>query len=863
MAAPDERSNDDDARNPSPRPRKKQRKQRPCYSCDECRRLKMKCDRQVPCSNCVRRNRSEMCNRVATDRRAPFRGSDPQSRRQHGTGDSSLPTALEDRSRNTEMLAESHPNQDSQQQLLHPAESSGGQSLTPVPLCHNDRDNHGSSNLLSRAIEPYNGQEQPSQISPPVHTYVYSIPTGASGSSHPGQQSVDDEQDGSHGTLMLSKGGRSKYLGPTAGSEWLKDSETQDIHDSPLNTRAPSPVIPEVSVHPQPGGIGLSAFPFHASTAYISTHDVLSRLPPKDEAWTLAEAYYRYCAWHHDVAPKDRFEKTFERVYSLASGSAVIPPVDPQEIALVFIIMAQGTRFNIEMPINDPSADEWLHLSEQALVKGNFLSNNTVAGLQTLHLMAHWHLQLDKGRRGDIAWPLWGLVMRLIQAMGMHRDGARWNLPEDVVEERRKVFWECNAADTFQAHCFSRPCAINPEHCDTAFPSEPLNSSGEKSYYLHRFELSQHSAEILNMAMKVRKPPYSDVLDLDSRLCEFERSLPFSLRSRAAYLAMPSRYPQLAAAIEASPEPSLRSMAHSFQQMNLAINISETFMNLHRPYYAKALYDEEGDGSRSIYAPSFLTVIERCAMIISLVMDIHKRFPAVSLRQWNLWYHVFGSALCLGTLLLRDPTNAMSAFVLSQIDAAVDLFTSLIQHGAGSPRYNRNLEWLTKLRARASSKMASSSQVAAVQSNHDENQRRGDGDVDDNEDVELLGWRTRLIERAGQESPSVKTIHLPSTPNAVNSLNRHHTSDQSEPRGPPGQMRATETLLGSANPAAIVHSTDDLLHEFWDPMLLQDIFGNLQDQPNLSINSGSAWWASDTSGLDVASWPQDDRQAEH
>ena len=31
------------------------------------------------------------------------------------------------------------------------------------------------------------------------------------------------EQSGSYGTLMLGKGGRSKYLGPTAGSEWLKE----------------------------------------------------------------------------------------------------------------------------------------------------------------------------------------------------------------------------------------------------------------------------------------------------------------------------------------------------------------------------------------------------------------------------------------------------------------------------------------------------------------------------------------------------------------------------------------------------------------------------------------------------------------
>ena len=35
---------------------------------------------------------------------------------------------------------------------------------------------------------------------------------------------IDDHgQDGSHGTLLLDKEGRARYLGPTAGSEWLKD----------------------------------------------------------------------------------------------------------------------------------------------------------------------------------------------------------------------------------------------------------------------------------------------------------------------------------------------------------------------------------------------------------------------------------------------------------------------------------------------------------------------------------------------------------------------------------------------------------------------------------------------------------------
>lgn len=46
--------------------------------------------------------------------------------------------------------------------------------------------------------------------------------------------------------------------------------------------------------------------------------------------------------------------------------------------------------FNIEMPDCDSSAEDWLHLSERALVKGHFLSNNMVAGLQTLVSLQRW-----------------------------------------------------------------------------------------------------------------------------------------------------------------------------------------------------------------------------------------------------------------------------------------------------------------------------------------------------------------------------------------------------------------------------------------------------------------------------------------
>ena len=55
-------------------------------------------------------------------------------------------------------------------------------------------------------------------------------------------------------------------------------------------------------------------------------------------------------------------------------------------------------------------------------------------------------------------------------------------------------------------------------------------------------------------------------------------------------------------------------IADLVQQSNLALNICETIINLHRTYFAKALYDTKDDMVGSPYMPSFLTVIERCAV---------------------------------------------------------------------------------------------------------------------------------------------------------------------------------------------------------------------------------------------------------
>jgi hypothetical protein len=157
---------------------------------------------------------------------------------------------------------------------------------------------------------------------------------------------------------------------------------------------------------------------------------------------------------------------------------------------------------------------------------------------------------------------------------------------------------------------------------------------------------------------------------------------------------------------------------------------------------------------------------------------------------------------------LRDPGNPLATLIVAQIDDSICLFTSLIQHGANTPRYHRNLQSLLKLRAQVASKISTAStakngmQLDAVHPNQPENGVRENGD--DDEDVELIGWRTRLIELAGQDRRTIRTISLATAPDSASGIvdvpylpqSQNHFGDAQS------QLRITEPMFPSVTPGS-------------------------------------------------------------
>jgi len=149
---------------------------------------------------------------------------------------------------------------------------------------------------------------------------------------------------------------------------------------------------------------------------------------------------------------------------------------------------------------------------------------------------------------------------------------------------------------------------------------------------------------------------------------------------------------------------------------------------------------------------------------IQVVAQLYELYPAVSARHWVFWvshpdpsacvdsvqYHSFNAAACMAVLALRRPDDALVHVALSQVDAAIHLFTQVLKYRQ-RPTITSNLAWLLRIRQRIRTSFPTDN-LASIPGNvstcvPDEN---------DDHVTDLVGLQTRLVERAVVTAPTIK-----------------------------------------------------------------------------------------------------------
>ncbi|KAI0262363.1 fungal-specific transcription factor domain-containing protein [Gloeopeniophorella convolvens] len=589
-------------------------------SCAECRRLKIKCDKQIPCQSCQRRGCAALC---------------PNGSLATGQGTRFVIAATEHLHRRITRMS------DRIRQLED--------ALSVLQASH--------------STEPH-----------PLLRENFSV---ADSADKPEEQLQEEEEDApadvvnAFGTMSISDHGVSRFFGPTGGSDLLL-LENEDLTGSPSQKTDSSDSSKTYSLPPELKRFSY-AFPF---TPVGSVEGVIAlirnHLPPWEQALSICESYLENAAWlFRSVSRQQLIHEMLPAIYR---KQPAYPPDDysgPHDLALLFSVFALGSIVDVKLstPAAEAEGEHYNQLALAALCLQPVLEKPSLVTIQTLHVSSIYNAmsgsEVSSGESSmETTWSLVALAAHLSQTIGLHRDPARWETDPKVVQRRRMVFWDLFIADSWHTLSTGRPPAFNRAYIDCQFPQdEDLPSSLEggaiASFGVWGFRFSfECVAEVAARTLTATAPRYSTVTELDRKVREFDIS------------------PQMLEAIRGGPDVDPRNIPISASMTAFMLShLREVIlMFLHRSFFAQALIEDPENPVRSQYAPSFLATVRSAAKILS---DVHEQFaiqPVILSRFWSIWTYAFSSAVVFGSIVTRGPRSHLADSAMAELNGACALF---------------------------------------------------------------------------------------------------------------------------------------------------------------------------------------------
>ena len=454
--------------------------------------------------------------------------------------------------------------------------------------------------------------------------------------------------------------------------------------------------------------------------------DLFAQLPRRQTTETLIQNYLRRAAWMGSPMNADEIQEYVETVYQRDSQHVRFDNF--HELAVVFALCSFGTSLDMEAPPLGAKATLYLECAQEALVAGRWLVYTTVPSLRALCLICKALPYANVEFRWDYTWQLTGSCMRMILAMGLHRDGILWGLAPRIVDVRRRIFWDWMGTNTFMSANWDRLPGIASDQYDALYPEDWVT---QRSFFAIHSDLARLATEALNDTHKLGQASYSRVMDIYGDILALESGLPFHLRCRAAVLAMTSKYRSAGEAEAAAPAPDPDDIERTMQQHYLVFVTYRAVHTCLHAYFVSALKDSPAEPAKSAYGAPFITVVERSSMVIATLESLYTLYPLVSLRHWHFWTHGFSAAMVLCVVLIVSPTSVLAPLAKRDLETMMGMIPVLKTH-LPREQIRKDTEWLARLYKRA----VAQTDAKTPQSNVS---------VQAEEELRTLGWRTKLI----------------------------------------------------------------------------------------------------------------------
>ncbi|KAH8997103.1 fungal-specific transcription factor domain-containing protein [Lactarius hatsudake] len=667
-------------------------------SCAECRRLKIKCDKQIPCQSCQRRGCASLC---------------PNGSLATGQSTRLVVAATEHLHRRIDRMSDRIRELEDALAVLQ-----GSRSSEPHPLLC-------GGSLFVDTDKP---DEQP-------------------------QESEDegvDEVTKSFGTLTVSDHGLSRFFGSTGGSDLLL-LEKDDSVGSPSQTTESNSSRLSLPLHLQRFSHSFPFTPPGTVKQHINT--IKDFLPPWDHALAMAEFYLANATWvFRSVTRQQLINEMLPAIYGKRTAYAD-DHNGPHDLALLFGVFALGSVMDVSLP-NSASESEGEHyhqLALAALSQQPVLEKPSVVTIQTLHISAVYSAMLGGDVSGgestlESTWSLVAVACYLAQTIGLHRDPARWESDPRIVQRRRLVFWDLFLADSANALITGRPPSFNRAFIDCKFPQEgdvPANLDpgdvSSLSAWMFRFGF-EGLAEIAARTLTASPPRYSTIKELDRKVHEFR---------------VP---PETLQAIRGGPGIDPRSVfIPASMTAFLLSNIQDAFLlYLHRNFFIQALIDDPEDPSRGQYALSFLATVRASKNILRSVEEQFSIQPVILSRFWKVWTFTFSAAVAFAFIATHGPRSPLANDAITELDRAY----SLIEVASNTNRHaKRALVILNRMREKADQALEAVRDTPPAPRPGEAVDSIKQEEIED--DFVVFAGRRRVFHPGGSGTPAPHTVPTP------------------------------------------------------------------------------------------------------
>ncbi|ANB12953.1 Asg1p [Sugiyamaella lignohabitans] len=546
-------------------------------NCLFCRQRKQKCDRKMPCTNCVRKNNSNCVYAPSgKDAVAPIGGTGSGA----GIGgDSYSPESIQPA---LGVLNEAGPKQNQKTVYEDLAEKMGMKAAPPGSLVPDlgkmmTMDNFLSDRLRNSAVSAATAgvsagpsAEMKKRLDK-MESLVLSLilqkeemeanqHNDTDGEPNVALRNEDDVEDlgESLGMLKLDKKGKSIYHGDTYwGYMFSEITEIQEvlrrIREEFDNAEIFGKQRFESLCQVTEGQQDTSSIPFGGIKFKSSSSDVLRTLPSRPVCEMLIDRFFEAIEPVVHVVHRPSFEYSFELFWK-----------EPENTELLWVSLLLG-MLTLALQSYAPSEvpdmfkgkeveswTAWLNAMELCGFIGKLTFKPSLLNIRVLLL---WMLleayQSDWNHK---SWTSMGVLVRVAQSMGMHRDASWFVMSPFESEERRRLWKTLEYLDCFHSIAQGLPLAIRSHENDVHDPininekdimpmyghlPEPFDDTvrTDSSFSIYRGRLNDIRCEAftknLKIEGKVDSMSVEEVWEIDRRLHKLYEGIPLFLSRRA------------------------------------------------------------------------------------------------------------------------------------------------------------------------------------------------------------------------------------------------------------------------------------------------------------------------------------------